>query len=556
MQRWFLLLGCFLGTAVVAAVWMWDGQLVALPDLTSGRFDCVSYSPPSILRSVDGAPRASVSVAVMEADLRVMAHITRCIRTYSVARNMDQVVPIAARLGMKVLLGVWISREEESGNAEIRQAATMANAYPETVRAIVVGNEAMMRCDVSEARLAAYLQYARTLTHTPLTVAEIWRFWLYHPQLASSVDFITLHILPYWEDEPTSVDQSLASVEQIMMHCQERFAGKPLLIGEIGWPSLGRPHRDAVPGRIQQAQFLRTLATLAASHGWAYNVIEGFDQRWKRDSEGTVGGAWGVFTEEGVQKFPLRGPVSDCPEWRSEFLLSVALGALGWVWLFWKGAARSNLRGAVAALITPFLGGLLVMQADFMLQTTLGITDWVLGFLGLVLSVLLAGLLVRGFALGIWPTLPALGSVLDALFRSSPVIEEERIDQWQWFGLIYLVLLIGAAGVGLALALAFAHSHRDFPVAVFLLPALAFLAFGCANRFQVEPGYVPREESWLGILFLVLAFGGWMNERFLNPVAVQWAVVLVLFAIPLLGKMVVFYDRKRPTHRYSARRTT
>jgi exo-beta-1,3-glucanase (GH17 family) len=47
---------------------------------------------------------------------------------------------------------------------------------------------------------------------------------------------------------------------------------------------------DAHPSKINQALFVREFVKLAEEKNWNYNIIEAFDQPWKRVSEGAVGG--------------------------------------------------------------------------------------------------------------------------------------------------------------------------------------------------------------------------------------------------------------------------
>ena len=49
-------------------------------------------------------------------------------------------------------------------------------------------------------------------TSLPVTTGEIWHAWIEHPELASAVDFIAAHVLPYWEgiSENDAVDQAIA----------------------------------------------------------------------------------------------------------------------------------------------------------------------------------------------------------------------------------------------------------------------------------------------------------------------------------------------------------
>ncbi|MFP3560955.1 hypothetical protein SB861_61775, partial [Paraburkholderia sp. SIMBA_049] len=81
-----------------------------------------------------------------------------------------------------------------------------ANAYPDVVSAVIVGNEALLRKEVTGPRLAELIAKVKRQVTVPVTYADVWEFWLQHPQVAPAVDFLTIHLLPYWEDDPRGID--------------------------------------------------------------------------------------------------------------------------------------------------------------------------------------------------------------------------------------------------------------------------------------------------------------------------------------------------------------
>ncbi len=194
----------------------------------------------------------------------------------------------------------------------------------DAIDAVIVGNEVLLRRELPAAALADYIGRVRAATTLPVTYADVWEFWLQNPELAGAVSFVTVHLLPYWEDEPMPIERAVDHVVSVLARVREAFPGKEVFIGEAGWPSKGRRREGAVPSRVNQARFVRELANAAAARGLRYNVIEGFDQPWKRRLEGTVGGFWGVLDADGREKFPLRGAVAEDPEWRRGLLASGA----------------------------------------------------------------------------------------------------------------------------------------------------------------------------------------------------------------------------------------
>ena len=76
----------------------------------------------------------------------------------------------------------------------------------------------------------------------------------------------------------------MAHIRTIYRQMAALFPGKPIAIGETGWPSRGRWRKDAAPSRVNQAVFLRRFIALAAAEEFDYNLIEAFDQVWKYKS--------------------------------------------------------------------------------------------------------------------------------------------------------------------------------------------------------------------------------------------------------------------------------
>ena len=72
----------------------------------------------------------------------------------------------------------------------------------DNVDRLMVGNEALLRNDLGVDQLIGYLDRVRAQTHKPVSTAEPWISGCKYPQLAKHVDFITVHLLPYWECYP------------------------------------------------------------------------------------------------------------------------------------------------------------------------------------------------------------------------------------------------------------------------------------------------------------------------------------------------------------------
>ena len=148
----------------------------------------------------------------------------------------------------------------------------------------------------------------------PVSYADVWVFFLKHPEVARELDFITIHILPFWEDEPLAVDRAEAPYDargRLDPRCISRQADHDrrdrLAIH-------GRDRGPAAVSTVNEARYAGGTG-IAARNGLDYNVVEAFDQPWKAALENTVGANWGILDGDGVAKFAMSGPVVEVADW-------------------------------------------------------------------------------------------------------------------------------------------------------------------------------------------------------------------------------------------------
>src|SRR5215472_3303663 len=290
-------------------------------------------------------PGVTMAPRQIEADLAQLKAITDCVRTYAVDHGLDQIPEIARRHGMKVLQGVWVSNQPEKTRQQIDRAIALAKSYPDVIAGLIVGNEVLLRGEMSPVELARIIREIKAQVTVPVTYADVWEFWLRYRDLAGVVDFVTIHILPYWEDFPIPAREAARHVDTIRKRVAAAFPDKDIVVGEFGWPSAGRMREGALPAPVVQARVMHEVLALAKREGYRVNLIEAYDQPWKRQFEGTVGGHWGLFDAYRREaKFGWGGTVSDHPRWRWQAAGGVALAAA----IFAAAFAAGRRSGAAA----------------------------------------------------------------------------------------------------------------------------------------------------------------------------------------------------------------
>jgi exo-beta-1,3-glucanase (GH17 family) len=218
----------------------------------TGRLQSVSYAPFGRADQADLGGRAGIDI--IRADLKLLAPLTRAIRTYSSTGGVELVPGIAAEFGLDVTVGAWIGRNKEQNEREITSVIDVAMRHS-NVSSIVVGNETIFRDDVKIGTLIELIQRVRSSVSVPVTTGEIWSVWRDHPELVAVVDYIAVHILPYWQgaSEKSAVEAAIGGYEEL----RRLYPNKRIVIAEFGWPSAGYNFKNANPGRIEQALVLR-----------------------------------------------------------------------------------------------------------------------------------------------------------------------------------------------------------------------------------------------------------------------------------------------------------
>jgi exo-beta-1,3-glucanase (GH17 family)/cellulose synthase/poly-beta-1,6-N-acetylglucosamine synthase-like glycosyltransferase len=285
----------------------------------------------------------------IDADLALLEGHVNAVRTYSVERTLADVPELAEKHDLNVALGVWLDSHLDKNEQQLQTAIDLADNHQNVVR-VIIGNEVLLRGDLPIDQLEAYLDRARTAIGPPVGTAETWATWLAHPDLAQHVDFIGVHLLPYWEgvDVDHAVDYSLAQLKRL----QKAYPHKPIVVAEIGWPSRGRTRESAVASDANEALFLRRFLHRAEKDEILYYVMEAFDQPWKAYMEGAVGSYWGVYDVNRRPKFEFTAPIVRVPEWHilAAVSVAVALAVLGLMYLT-SNALRNRGRSFLAFVV-------------------------------------------------------------------------------------------------------------------------------------------------------------------------------------------------------------
>jgi exo-beta-1,3-glucanase (GH17 family)/cellulose synthase/poly-beta-1,6-N-acetylglucosamine synthase-like glycosyltransferase len=265
--------------------------------------------------------------AQIDQDLELLGKRAINIRTYTTRGTLAAVPALALKHKLQVNAGAYLyPQDPERTEEEITGVIKAANENRNVIR-VIVGNESILNTDYTVADLIPILDRVRQATRKPVSTAEPWHIWLKHPELADHVDYIAVHMLPYWEG--LHVESAVDYVVDKMERLQKRFPGKRIVITEVGWPSDGRTREGAVASSANQAMFLRRFIHRAKIEGYTYYIMEAFDQPWKEHTaEGGAGAYWGVYDANRQPKFAFVDKIEEVPTWDILAAISVVIAAV------------------------------------------------------------------------------------------------------------------------------------------------------------------------------------------------------------------------------------
>ena len=511
--------------------WWWFNRPIPVGLTFNEPFPSVSFAP--VRRGQSPISQVYPGPAQIEEDLKSLVGVAKGVRTYTSREGMEIVPELARKYGIEVTHSAWLGKKLDVNQAEVDNLVAAANAHPDSIKRVIVGNEVLLRQDLKPDELIAYIRQVRAKVKQPVSYADVWAFYLRYPQVADEVDFITIHFLPYWEDEPIGVEDSAAHMVKIYRMMQEKFPGKPILIGEAGWPTKGRNRGPAAVNTENAAYFVRSLAQVAHENGFDYNVVEAFDQPWKAKLEGTVGAFWGVVDIDRQVKFSMSGPVQDNPSWARHGALSVVLGSLAALFFLARGGYTPG-RAFILATFAQMLAALVVWQgANAWITRDSDRTIWLVamwfpeskGWLAIEPF-------VRDFVTAVRIALHLAFATL--LFRTAALSlpSDAALARSRWgerFAIAY-----GVCAFLVTLLLFFNGRYRDIPNLEYLVPCFGLTAWALIRLWVLK-------LDWRQAFAVSRMFGGGIPAQ-LGPAKELTVALLVAVALAPLSESLALFQ--------------
>ncbi|NRD21277.1 glycosyl hydrolase family 17 [Winogradskyella eckloniae] len=319
------------------------------------------------------------TLSQLKEDIKILSAMgVKVLRTYNVhfahAENVLKAITELkkedATFEMYVMLGIWIdcknafnwevgepihSEESERNPIEVKTAVELAKQYPNIVKILAVGNEAMVKWATSyyvePAIILKWVNHLQGLKKSGELPADLWitssddfSSWgggdaSYHTeeleQLANAVDYISMHTYPYhqshynsgfWEvpeneadlSEKEQVDKAMlramnfakAQYDSVSNYMASIGVSKPIYIGETGWASVSNGHYGKNGSRAtdeyKQGLYYKHMREWTNKANISCFYFEAFDEQWK-DGQNPLGSEnhFGLINLNSEAKYPL-----------------------------------------------------------------------------------------------------------------------------------------------------------------------------------------------------------------------------------------------------------
>lgn len=265
-------------------------------ELLTSKIHGLSFSP-----YVEGqGPGTHITIEQVRERMSAIQSSVNWIRSFSCTEGNEYTPMVAKEFGLKTMVGVWLSDDLETNEKELAAGIKLAQAG--LVDILAVGNEVMLRKELTQEQLIDYIERAKAAApNVPVGYVDAYFKFVDHPLVTESCDVILANCYPFWESCPA--EHALLYMKEMYRIACKAANGKPVVISETGWPNVGTPTGGAIPSYENAIRYF--INTYKWAHEDDIDVIyfSSFDEAWKIVDEGDVGAYWGIWDKDGLPKY-------------------------------------------------------------------------------------------------------------------------------------------------------------------------------------------------------------------------------------------------------------
>ena len=245
-------------------------------------------------------PGDIISEAQVRRRMSIIKPHTKWVRSFSCTEGNEWIPIVAKEMGIKTLVGAWLSNDPAINQREIEGLIQLAKDGFVDIAA--VGNEVMYRNDLTEDELLTFINHVKTqLPHVPVGYVDAYYEFTERPDITEACDVILCNCYPFWEGCP--FDNSLDYMKDMYNQAKAAANSKEVIITETGWPSHGENTKGAQPSEKSARDYFINTQLWSANDNIPVFYFSSFDESWKVGAEGVVGAYWGIWDKNENLKF-------------------------------------------------------------------------------------------------------------------------------------------------------------------------------------------------------------------------------------------------------------
>jgi exo-beta-1,3-glucanase (GH17 family) len=256
----------------------------------------ISFSP-----YVEGqGPGTELGEAQIVERLQVIAPYVQWVRSFSCTEGHELIPRLAKERGLKTMVGVWLDDDLEKNEQQLANAIEVSKRGDADI--LAVGNEVLLRGDLSEDQLLEYLgRVKQAVPDTIVGYVDAYFQFVDHPRVTEACDVLLANCYPFWEGCPA--EHALLYMKDMYRRVVNVAHGKKVIVSETGWPNIGTATDGAVPSLENAIKYFVDTCRWAEEDDIEIFYFSSFDETWKVDREGDVGAYWGLWDKDGNPKY-------------------------------------------------------------------------------------------------------------------------------------------------------------------------------------------------------------------------------------------------------------
>ena len=256
----------------------------------------LSFSP-----YIEGqGPGTIVEEAQIRDRLAIIEPYVRWIRSFSCTDGHELIPAVAKEKGLKTMVGVWLDDDREHNELELENAIRIAKEGH--IDILAVGNEVLLRGDLTEDELLDYLRRAKEgAPGVDVGYVDAYFEFVDHPRITDACDVLLANCYPFWEGCPA--EHALLYMKDMYRRVESVANGKRVIVSETGWPNIGSAEGAAVPSFENAIKYFVDTCRWAEDEDIEIFYFSSFDESWKVGAEGDVGAYWGLWDKDGRPKY-------------------------------------------------------------------------------------------------------------------------------------------------------------------------------------------------------------------------------------------------------------